>query len=272
MKLNFVTLFLLLLVCCGPACSPSVDEPDPIQVQEPEIVEDSVGDSEIPPPLITSMAPQEPGPPPRIVDKLPEPLFKKPNFGEGKQNLSDAKSLSQFYATDRQNPISNGTFERWEKPGPIFWNGNYTYKKEGDPPDMDITMTSQRVDGEWALRLMPKGTYLELWQDVKLPEISELEGGLSLDVVAYVRNPVREGFAIRLVYVEGDEPRVAEIYPAQSDDEWTRHHAQIELPANVARSSVRLYITRESYIRGKFYVDGVFVRVLGATVAAENDG
>ena len=121
------------------------------------------------------------------------------------------------------------------------------------------------IDGEWALRLMPKNTYLELWQDVTLPELA---GAVTLDVTAYVRNPVPAGFAIRLVYIADDTPGVVEVYPAQADQEWTRCHASAELPANVEPSSVRLYLTRAASVRGNVIVDGISVFVRGAQGAA----
>lgn len=260
MKPAYAACILLPLATVIFACSPAEEEP----ADAPRVSETAIETitPEIPPPLITDMPPQPPGPPPQIVPTIPKPNFSMPKPPEGNPTLADAKARSQFFVLDNRSPIRNGVFERWEKPGPIHWSGNFTYKKPGDPPDPDIAMFPDTIEGGWALRFMPKGNYIEVWQDVKMPE--ELEGAPVLDIVAYARNPIVEGFAIRLTYATPESPHVAEVYPAQTDSGWTRYHARVELPANTGRKSVRLYLTRDPAVKHNIIVDAVSVLVLGA--------
>jgi len=265
MKTTYAVFILFPLLAYGLACSPSVEEPvapTPPQTEDADVPRD---DGKARPPLISAMPPQPPGPAPETVQSLPKPPFRMPKFVGDAPNLGEVKAKSQYFVLDNRSPVINGNFERWEKPGPIHWSGNFTYKKPSDPPEMDIQMFPSDWDGEWALRFMPLGKYIELWQDVKLPE---LEGGVILDATAYVRNPIPPGFAIRITYVAGDNPQVGEVYPAQAAKEWTRYHSRIRLPANVARTSVRLYLTRDASIDKNIIVDALSVAVVGATGAA----
>ncbi len=265
LKTHHVLALLSPLFVFGFACSPKEEEIVEPPVAEPSAVEDVAVKAEVGPPLIAQFPEQPTGPAPKQVQTVPGARFKLPPNTSGEISMADARLKAQFFATDSRSPIVNGNFERWEKPGPIHWEGNFTYKNPGDPPDADIQMFPSTVDGEWALRMMPKGTDLEIWQDVTLPEI---DGAITLDITAYVKNPVPAGFAIRLVYVAEDTPGVVEVYPAQADNEWTRFHALAELPANVEPSSLRLYLTRAPSVRGNVIVDGVSVFVRGAQGAA----
>lgn len=265
MKTNCAAYILISLFASGLACSPSDNEPAITPPPESTAAEEVTDNSEVRPPLITAMPPQPPGPPPQTVQRLPKPTFIMPNASGDIANLADARAKARFYIMDADSPVINGNFERWEKPGPIHWDGNFTYKKAGDPPEIDIQMYPMKLDGEWALRFMPKGTYIELWQDVKLPEV---EGGIALEAIAYVQNPVPTGFAIRITYFADDMPHVAEIYPAQADKEWTRYHARINLPADVGRKSVRIYLTRDASIDQNVIVDGVSVKTVGVSGTA----
>lgn len=177
-------------------------------------------------------------------------------------DLNSVKTKAQFFLMENRSPIVNGSFERWEIPGPINWEGNFTYKSTGDPLGVDIQMFSPNLDGDWSLRIMPNGKYFEMWQDAKLPE---LEGGMILDITGYARNPVPRGFAMRLTYFGDEKAHVEEIYPEQRDEEWTRYHARIGLPEDVWRSSVRLYLTRDSDATVSVVVDAISVQVIGST-------
>lgn len=265
MRTILAGIAITVLAVVVSACS-SEDEPEPAAAP-PETAEaaEPLKPGSAPPPSIAALPPQPPGPAPQTVPALPQPAMRMPATGEGQMNLAGARAKSQFFAMDNRNPVVNGSFERWEKPGPIYWHGNFTYKKPEDPPEQDIQMYPSTWDGEWALRFMPKGTYIEVYQDVDLPE---LDGAAILDAVAYVRNPIPEGFAIRLAYVADGQPQVAEIYPAQTDGSWTWYHARIELPPTLAPGSARVYLTRDAQVQDNVIVDGLMVRVIGATGAA----
>jgi len=262
MKTSYAVFFLLPILVVLVACSPKVDEVVTTPVPIADVIDEVAEVGDMLPPLISTMPPQPPGPTPQSVQTLTPPANRMPTGDDGVFSLEDAKRKSQFYVTENRSPINNGSFERWEKQGPIHWNGNYSYKEPDGPPEADVQMFPENLDGEWAFRLMSIGTYLEIWQDLKLPE---MDGGIVIQVIAYARNPVPKGFAIRLTYATPIETSVVEVYPAEADNEWTRYKARIELPANVGRDSVRLYMTRDSDVRGNVIVDGVSVSVVGVT-------
>jgi hypothetical protein len=252
-----VTLLLLL-----PACSQKpLPETAPPASGDAAVVEPEPVPGLLPPTL--DQVPPSPAPPePAPVPQVSPPPIQAPKTPEGAGGLVSMKMNAQYNKYDMQAPVRNGSFEKWEVEGPLEWNGEFSYKKPGDPPDaMDIQMFPDTIDGDWGLRLMPLGTYLELWQDVK---VDVGPGPFRLYCTAYIRNPVPDGIAFRVTYTTPAGPQVAEVLPVQSDNAWTRYYSEIALPEDTGHESVRFYIVRQPGVDKNIIIDGVSVAVVGA--------